>query len=74
MKFIFLLLFIAGAFPGKAQNGKIIEQVAYSYPDSVIERNAKYLERTLMESVDFYRITYLSDGLKVKRYLSVPKK
>lgn len=73
MKYIFLLILILNYSTVKSQDGKITEQVAYSLPDSIMVRDAKYFDKKLMDSVNFYHITYLSDGLKVKGYLSVPK-
>lgn len=74
MKYFFLCVLILCASLVKSQDGKIIEQVPFSIPDSIKIRDAKYFDWPLIETVNFYHITYLSDGLKVKGYLSVPKK
>ena len=59
-----------------AQNGKIIEQKPYVFADTTISRIEKTISnaRTLINNVDFFKIIYLSDGLKVVGYLSMPKK
>jgi dipeptidyl aminopeptidase/acylaminoacyl peptidase len=78
MKYYLLtfLLFLLTISHANSQNGKIIEQNPYVIADSVIAKIEKTCPtaRALTSSVDFYRITYLSDGLKVTGYLSVPKK
>lgn len=60
----------------KSQNGKIIEQIAFSLPDSIVKSDGKYFTYDIkkIDSVNFYHITYMSDGLKVKGYMSIPKK
>ena len=58
-----------------AQNGKLIEDVVIDFPESAltqIETNFPGT-RDILKSVQFRRITYLSDGLKVKGYLAAPK-
>jgi dipeptidyl aminopeptidase/acylaminoacyl peptidase len=59
-----------------SQDGKIIEQTEYTNADSIITSAEKAIPgiRMAAENVKFYHITYLSDGLKVKGYLAVPKK
>jgi dipeptidyl aminopeptidase/acylaminoacyl peptidase len=59
-----------------SQNGKIIEMKPYVIPDTVVERFEKTFPdtRSIISTVDFFQITYLSDGLKVNGYLSSPKK
>jgi dipeptidyl aminopeptidase/acylaminoacyl peptidase len=60
---------------GFGQDGKIISKEPFVLPDSVLNRIAisdTVLSRKL-GSVNFYRIIYLSDGLKVVGYLSEPK-
>jgi len=59
-----------------AQDGTIIEQKQYVIPDSTIDQIEKRLpgSKSLISTVDFFKITYLSDGLKVNGYMSVPKK
>jgi dipeptidyl aminopeptidase/acylaminoacyl peptidase len=77
MKKIILLTVITLCFLHVAysQDGKIIEQTEYNYPDSVIVQVESIIPgvRADVEKTKFYRITYLSDGLKVKGYLAIPK-
>jgi dipeptidyl aminopeptidase/acylaminoacyl peptidase len=58
-----------------AQNGKLIDDVVIQFPESAltqIETNFPGT-REILKSVQFHRITYLSDGLKVNGYLAAPK-
>jgi dipeptidyl aminopeptidase/acylaminoacyl peptidase len=59
----------------KAQNGKILEQNLFSVADSIVTRlaNIDSSARQIANTVNFYHLTYLSDGLKVKGYLAIPK-
>jgi len=59
-----------------AQDGKILRQEPYSFHDTTIHKLEKLLPdiHEILKTVDFYSITYLSDGLKVNGYLSIPKK
>jgi len=59
-----------------AQNGKIIEQKPLVFADTTIARIEKTIPhaKALVNDVDFFKIIYLSDGLKVTGYLSMPKK
>src|SRR5262245_24917677 len=57
-----------------AQNGKLIEDVVIDFPESAltqIETNFPGT-REVLKTVQFHRITYLSDGLKVNGYLAAP--
>jgi dipeptidyl aminopeptidase/acylaminoacyl peptidase len=59
-----------------AQDGKLVERIPYSIPDSIIAKvryDTSDIDQ-LLAQVDVYRITYLSDGLKVKGYLAEPAK
>ncbi len=71
-----LSLFLLTAFNAHSQNGRIIEQKRYVIADSVVAEIAKTLPnaQSLVAEIDFFNITYLSDGLKVKGYLAIPKK
>ena len=71
--FFLLLIVISNA---NSQNGKIIEQRPYVFTDSVISKIQKTIPdaKALVNAVDFFKIIYLSDGLKVTGYMSVPKK
>jgi dipeptidyl aminopeptidase/acylaminoacyl peptidase len=55
-----------------AQDGKIIEQEAFALSDSARMRVEPNLRKKL-DSVTFYRVTYMSDGLKIKAYMAAPK-
>ena len=72
-------LLLALLFTGcicQAQNGKIIEKTPYELPDTTVQRLSGLLPdlQTVLGSVNFFKIVYLSDGLKVKGLLAVPKK
>ena len=59
----------------QAQNGKILSKERMVLPKNVI-RKIDSLDARLakdLESVDFFRILYLSDGLKVVGFLAQPK-
>src|SRR6266536_2044264 len=77
MKIINLLLFPALFISNSiwAQDGKIISKEPFVLHDSIFKRINVY-DATLsmkLRSVDFYRISYLSDGLKVTGYIAEPK-
>jgi len=59
-----------------AQNGKIVEMSPYSFAESSVAAIQQVIPDTklILAVVNFYSIKYLSDGLKVRGYLSVPKK
>jgi dipeptidyl aminopeptidase/acylaminoacyl peptidase len=59
-----------------SQNGKIIARTLFSFPDSGIQKIEATVPdiKSIISLVNFYHITYLSDGLKVKGYLALPKK
>ncbi|MDI3320897.1 alpha/beta hydrolase family protein [Pinibacter soli] len=56
------------------QNGKIIDQEKISITDDIISATKKFLPQIVdsISHVDYYKITYLSDGLKVTGYMAVP--
>jgi len=58
-----------------AQNGKLLEQQSYAIHDSMVKRLLLIDTAAIRipKAVDFYHITYLSDGLKIKGYLAIPK-
>jgi dipeptidyl aminopeptidase/acylaminoacyl peptidase len=62
-------------FVSKAQNGKIVEQNLFLVADSIVARLATIdsSARQIANTVNFYHLTYLSDGLKVRGYLAIPK-
>lgn len=78
MKKIYTLLFlIIISIAAFAQNGKIIEKIKIATSaDSVLKRTNPYYDtlKRILDNVDVYRITYISDGLKVKGYMDIPKK
>jgi dipeptidyl aminopeptidase/acylaminoacyl peptidase len=76
MKHIITLLLILTCSVVYSQNGKIIQQSAYKIADSTVQVMEKTVKdiRSVIASVNFYQITYVSDGLKVKGYLAIPKK
>ncbi|WP_276505080.1 alpha/beta hydrolase family protein [Terrimonas pollutisoli] len=76
MKYFLSLLIILAYSSAKSQNGKIIEQVSFTLPDSTV-RNIEMIVpdiKSTLAGVNFYHITYFSDQFKVKGYLAVPKK
>jgi dipeptidyl aminopeptidase/acylaminoacyl peptidase len=68
MKYFFFLVILFPGVSTYAQDGKILERTRYTVSDTVPGASA------IMAAVDFYRITYLSDGFKVIGYLAIPKK
>jgi len=77
MKNNFLCLVCLFMLNAKAisQDGKIIDQTPYQIADSSIRKFQQTIPdlSSIINSVDFFSITYLSDGLKVKGYLATPK-
>ena len=75
---LFLVLFIG--LPLFSQNGKIIKQEVfrwenYKYIVDKITDNGKLKEKyKYLNNIDIKKITYESDGLKVKGYIAIPKK
>ena len=72
-----LFLGIILSFSVRAQNGKIIEQSKVRINiDSVLNPSKRWnaIAKKYYELDDVYRITYLSDSLKVKGYMVLPKK
>lgn len=59
-----------------AQNGKLVNAAPVTFGDDALKK----LEvshptiRSILDQVDIQSITYLSDGLKIKGYMAVPKK
>ncbi len=69
-KLLILLLFVS--ISSCAQDGKIVSKEPLILSDSIKTRLAKSVPD--LDSVQFSKITYLSDGLKVTGYLAEPKK
>ena len=62
--------------PTLAQDGQLLEATAVTLSEETLTR-LETLEptiRTILAQVDLKSMTYLSDGLKVKGYLAVPKR
>lgn len=59
---------------GNAQDGKIIEKERLVLSDSVLTKihKADSTMITALKGVEFFRITYLSDSLKVKGFIAKP--
>jgi len=77
MRLIFLVFAFFSTVSVFPQNGKIVEQTLLQiHLDSLINPASPMYDpiKKILDSVDVYRITYLSDGLKVKGYMDVPKK
>jgi len=59
-----------------AQDGTILEKKPFSLNDTIVEflnQRDPFLAKRITDSVSFFRIVYLSDGLKVTGYLAEPK-
>ncbi len=70
-----LLLFtFLNCFLSYSQNGKIIEKERLILSDSTIAKIHK-TDSTMMKAlkeIEFFRITYLSDSLKIKGFIAKP--
>jgi dipeptidyl aminopeptidase/acylaminoacyl peptidase len=75
MRYLFFLLLLMASCATFSQDGKIVDQSEYTYTDSLLTAIEKMIPgtRSAVAKVSFYHITYLSDGLKVKGYLAIPK-
>ena len=74
---ILIAVFILFCVPvSYSQDGKLISIEPYVISDSTIVKFEKsYSEtKTILNEVNFYKISYVSDGLIVKGYLSAPLK
>ncbi|MCF6222777.1 MAG: prolyl oligopeptidase family serine peptidase [Flavobacteriaceae bacterium] len=80
MKKLLLLIILFNSFNFFAQNGKIVDRTKYNWKndtdttqivwiDGKLKQKYSYLNHVIIE-----KITYLSDGLKVKGYLVQPNK
>ena len=75
MRTIIGALFIFTSFLLRAQDGKIFSKEPIALADTLIEQFGR-TDREFankLRSIDFHRITYLSDDLKVTGYLAEPK-
>src|SRR5438477_12836422 len=64
------------ACPASAQDGKLVDSSAVKLRDDNVKKleSARPELRNVADRIDIKAITYLSDGLKVKGYLAVPKR
>src|SRR5690348_10353068 len=71
---LFVTIFLG--FTASSQDGKLISRVEYVFADTTLAKMRKAFPDAgdVASNVSFSRITYLSDGLKVKGYIAVPKK
>lgn len=70
------LLVLLTSRSGFSQDGKLIDTTVVSLTDGELKQlgPAEQRIRALLKQVELRKITYLSDGLMVKAYLSLPKK
>ncbi len=74
--YVFLLLVLCLSSMVFAYNGKIISkrELKTEALKKIMKKNYKLFRPfSFLDKVDIYSITYLSDGLKVKGFLSIPK-
>ncbi len=71
---ILLILGFLGSCLVHSQDGKIVEKEKLMLSDSVIAKihKADSTMITALEKIEFYRITYLSDSLKIKGFIAKP--
>ena len=77
MRKILFLFAILQSLLGNSQDGKILDQTRIlTSPDSLLKPSSPFYAslKEILDSTDVYRITYLSDGLKVKGFMDIPKK
>ncbi len=71
---VILLYILLNCFYSNAQNGKIIEKEKLVLSESTLAKIQK-ADSTLipaLKKIEFYRITYLSDSLKIKGFIAKP--
>jgi dipeptidyl aminopeptidase/acylaminoacyl peptidase len=68
-------LFGATVCRGWSENGDLVDSSVITLKDDDIEQlgSARSESRKVLEQVEIKAITYLSDGLKIKGYIAVPK-
>lgn len=74
--FLMLVIVFCVSFNAYSQDGKIVNKEAFVFTDSIMNR-INTLDSNLAEKLgklNFYKISYLSDGLKVTGYVVEPKK
>ena len=71
---ILLFLRIAAPAPLAAQDGQLLERTPFEWPKGFVDdmRTSMPEVDSVLAEVKVYRITYLSDGLKVKGFLAEP--
>lgn len=76
MKCLLLLVFILTSAVIQAQDGRIIQQTSFTLSGSMAAKVSNLVPelKSILSAVNFYRITYLSDGLKVKGYMAIPRR
>ncbi len=77
IKFMLFLTTIWSYSFASAQDGRIIDQVKINASADSILKPTNRLYDTLtkiLANVDVYQITYMSDGLKIKGFMDIPKK
>jgi dipeptidyl aminopeptidase/acylaminoacyl peptidase len=74
MKYLLIVSFLIVGLLSFSQDGKIVEQTEYTNADSTIKNAERSIPdiKNAIGKVNFYHITYLSDGLKVKGYMAIP--
>lgn len=74
--FILLCLRTAAAAPLAAQAGRLLERTPFEWPKEFVNEMRTSMPEvdSLLAVVKVYRITYLSDGLKVNGFLAEPAK
>jgi len=77
MKILFVFISLALPLILFSQDGKILEKNSITIHDSIwtrLKTRDSALAQKIKGEVDFYRISYLSDGLKVTGFIAEPKK
>ena len=75
IKSLLVIFFIAYSFNAFSQNGKIVKKESFLISDSIQNRMQKFdpILAKELANLNFYKISYLSDGLKVTAYMVAPK-
>ena len=74
--FLLVCLRLAAASPLVAQDGHLLDRTPFDWPKEFVDdmRTSMPEVDSVLADVKVYRITYLSDGLKVKGFLAEPTK
>ena len=75
IRILLAIFFIAYCFNGFSQNGKVVSKNEFVVSDSIQNRIQKFDPELAgkLTNLKFYKISYLSDGLKVTAYMVTPK-